>query len=47
LDPNYYGYVEMGLVFVVVVLPLVWQLIVTKRSLRADREREGRAIGRE
>ena len=42
MDPKYYGYVEMGLVFVVVVLPLVWQLIVTKRSLREDRERAER-----
>lgn len=45
MDPSSYGYVEMGLVFVVVVLPLVWQLIITKRSLRADREQAEREKG--
>jgi hypothetical protein len=40
MDPNSYGLVEMAASFGVVLLFLVWQLIVTRRGIREQRERD-------
>ena len=37
-----YGLIEMTLSFGVVLAILIWQLITTRRGLRADRERAAR-----
>ena len=39
MNPDDYGLVEMALSFGVLLVFLVWQLVVTRRGLRADRER--------
>jgi hypothetical protein len=43
MDPNSYGLVEMVASFGIVLLVLVWQLIVTRRGIREQREREKEA----
>ncbi len=42
-----YGLVEMVFSFGVVLAILIWQLIVTRRSIREDRERARREAGDE
>ena len=37
-----YGLIEMALSFGVVLAILIWQLVTTRRGLRADRERAAR-----
>jgi hypothetical protein len=41
-DSSAYGFVELVFAFGVVLAVLIWQLIVTRRSLREDRERAAR-----
>jgi hypothetical protein len=40
-----YGLIEMVLFFGVLLAFLIWQLIVTRRSIREDRERARREAG--
>jgi hypothetical protein len=37
-----YGLIEMALSFGVVLAILIWQLVTTRKGLRADRERAAR-----
>jgi hypothetical protein len=39
LNADYYGLVEMVFSFGVILAILFWQLIVTRRSIRADQDR--------
>ena len=42
-----YGLVEIVFAFGVVLAILIWQLVVTRRSIREDRERAEREAGDE
>jgi hypothetical protein len=39
---EYYGAIEMVFSFGVILAILIWQLVVTRRSIRKDRERAQR-----
>jgi hypothetical protein len=48
MNPDDYGLVEMALSFGALLVFLIWQLIVTRRGVKADRERAAREkAGRE